>query len=146
MPIKNLEKYVKSPKARERIEKMVEAVYADKGYVFLHNIRFVLSKGGMPYIAIRDNAKRGLRRRLLKLSKSPEWKKKYSQRRGKGPLSKPSESGSYGFPFQTHPLKGHCSFLNPPTILSGYGQLHLLPLYSASKLILFKVLAYDLYV
>ena len=58
-------------------EKRIEEVYADKGYDSLRNIRFVLGKGGMPYIAIRDNAKRGLRRRLLKLSKSPEWKKKY---------------------------------------------------------------------
>ena len=40
---------------------------------------------------------------------------------------------------------GKAPFLNPH-ILFGYGQLHLLPLYSASKLILFKVLAYDLYV
>ncbi len=66
-------------------EKRIEEVYADKGYDSLRNIRFVLSKDGKPYIAIRDNAKRGLRRRLLKLSKSPEWKKKYSQRRGQGP-------------------------------------------------------------
>ncbi len=105
-------------------EKRIEEVYVDKGYDSLRNIRFVLNRGGKPYIAIRENARHGLRRRLLKLSKSPEWKKKYSQRRGQGPLSKPPKRDTYGFPFQTHPLKGHCSFLNPH-ILFGYGQLHL---------------------
>ena len=55
----------------------IEEVYADKGYDSLRNIRFVMDRGGTPYIAIRENVHRGLRRRLLEKSKSSGWKKKY---------------------------------------------------------------------
>jgi len=70
-------------------EKKIEEVYADKGYDSLRNIRFVIERKGTPYIAIRENARHGLRRRLLKLSKSPEWKKKYSQEGGFAPFLNP---------------------------------------------------------
>ncbi|EDY35445.1 Transposase, IS4 family protein [Aciduliprofundum boonei T469] len=113
-------------------EKKIKEIYADKGYDSLRNIRFVLSKGGMPYIAIREKASRGLRRRLLKLSKSPEWKKKYSQRRGQGPLSKPPCFYVVGSLF--HSFKRE---------VDDYISAH--SCYITSKLLLFKALAYDLY-
>ena len=101
-------------------EKKIEEVYADKGYDSLRNIRFVLSRGGKPYIAIRENASRGLRRRLLKLSKSKEWKEKYSHRNV-------VESVFHSF----------------KRVVGDYILAHSFS--SASKLLLFKVLAYDLY-
>ena len=70
-------------------EERVKEVYADKGYDSLRNIRFVLNKGGTPYIAIRNKARRGLRRRLLEKSKSIEWKKKYSQEGGSASFLNP---------------------------------------------------------
>jgi len=105
----------------------VDEVYADKGYDSLRNIRFVLELGGTPYIAIRNKAKRGLRKRILKRSKSPEWKKKYAQEGGYAP------------------------FLNPQSVFHSFkrivGDYILSHSFSvASKLLLFKVLAYDLYV
>ncbi len=48
----------------------IEEVYAGKGYDSLRNIRFVLEQGGEPYIAIRNKARRGLRRRLLEKSRA----------------------------------------------------------------------------
>ncbi len=102
-------------------EKKIEEVYADKGYDSLHNIRFVIERKGTPYIAIRENARHGLRRRLLKMSKSPEWKKKYSHRNV-------IESVFHSF----------------KRIVGDY--IFSRSFSSASKLILFKVLAYDLYV
>ena len=102
-------------------EERVKEVYADKGYDSLRNIRFVLNKGGTPYIAIRNKARRGLRRRMLEKSKSPEWKKKYSHRNVIESVfhSLKRVVGDYIF---SHSFSG------------------------ASKLLLFKVLAYDLYV
>ena len=99
----------------------IEEVYADKGYDSLRNIRFVIERGGEPYIAIRENAHRGLRRRLLKKTKSPEWKKKYSHRNV-------AESVFHSF----------------KRVVGDYIFSH--SFYIASKLLLFKVLAYDLYV
>ncbi|ADD08059.1 transposase [Candidatus Aciduliprofundum boonei] len=105
----------------------VKEVYADKGYDSLRNIRFVIEQGGTPYIAIRNKARRGLRRRLLEKSKSSEWKKKYSQEGGRAP------------------------FLNPQSVFHSFKRIvgDYIFAYSfsvASKLLLFKVLAYDLYV
>ena len=100
----------------------IKEVYADKGYDSLRNIRFVLSRGGKPYIAIRKNAHRELRRRLLKKSKSPEWKNKYSQEGGVAP------------------------FLNPQYYLMVGDYIFAHSFYISSKLLLFKVLAYDLYI
>ena len=99
----------------------VKEVYADKGYDSLCNIRFVLSRGGVPYIAIRNKARRGLRKRMLEKSKSPEWKKKYSHRNI-------VESVFHSF----------------KRIVGDYIFSHSFSV--ASKLLLFKVLAYDLYV
>jgi len=99
----------------------IEEVYADKGYDSLRNIRFVMDRGGRPYIAIRGNARRGLRRRLLERSKSEKWKKKYSHRNI-------VESVFHSF----------------KRIVGDYIFSHSLS--TASKLLLFKVLAYDLYV
>ena len=99
----------------------IEEVYADKGYDSLRNIRFVLNKGGTSYIAIRNKARRGLRRRLLEKSKSSEWKKKYSHRNV-------IESVFHSF----------------KRVVGDYIFSH--SSYIASKLLLFKVLAYDLYV
>ena len=99
----------------------IKEVYADKGYDSLRNIRFVMDSGGEPYIAIRENAHRGLRRRLWKKSKSPEWKKRYSHRNI-------VESVFHSF----------------KRIVGDY--LFSFSLSSASKLLLFKVLAYDLYI
>ena len=98
----------------------IEEVYADKGYDSLRNIRFVLNKGETPYIAIRNKARRGLRRRLLEKSKSPDWKKKYSHRNV-------IESVFHSF----------------KRVVGDYIFSH--SSYIASKLLLFKVLAYDLY-
>ena len=102
-------------------EERVEEVYADKGYDSLRNIRFVLERGGTPYIAIREKAKRGLRKRILKRSKSPEWKKKYAHRNI-------VESVFHSF----------------KRVVGDYILSHSFSV--ASKLLLFKVLAYDLYV
>ncbi len=102
-------------------EEKIEEVYADKGYDSLLNIRFVLSRGGKPYIAIRENAHRGLRRRLLEKSKSEEWKKKYSHRNV-------VESVFHSFKRVVGDYIFSYSFS------------------SAFKLLLFKVLAYDLYI
>ncbi|ADD08362.1 transposase [Candidatus Aciduliprofundum boonei] len=102
-------------------EERVKEVYADKGYDSLRNIRFVLNKGGTPYIAIRNKARRGLRRRLLEKSKSPDWKKKYSHRNV-------IESVFHSF----------------KRVVGDYIFSHSFS--GASKLLLFKVLAYDLYV
>ena len=99
----------------------IKEVYADKGYDSLRNIRFVIERKGTPYIAIRENAHRGLRRRLLKKSKSPEWKKKYSHRNI-------VESVFHSF----------------KRVVGDYIFSHSFSF--ASKLLLFKVLAYDLYV
>ncbi len=99
----------------------IKEVYADKGYDSLRNIRFVLNKGGTPYIAIRKNAHRGLRKRLLKKSKSPEWKNKYSHRNV-------IESVFHSF----------------KRVVGDYIFSHSFSV--ASKLLLFKVPAYDLYV
>ena len=99
----------------------IEEVYADKGYDSLRNIRFVLSRGGKPYIAIRENASRGLRRRLLKLSKSKEWKDRYSHRNV-------VESVFHSF----KRVVGDFIFSHSFSI--------------ASKLLMFKVLAYDIYI
>ena len=99
----------------------IEEVYADKGYDSLRNIRFVLERGGKPYIAIRENAHRGLRRRLLEKSKSPEWKRKYSHRNI-------VESVFHSF----------------KRVVGDYIFSHSFSI--ASKLLLFKVLAYDLYI
>ena len=99
----------------------IEEVYADKGYDSLRNIRFVLERGGKPYIAIRENAHRGLRRRLLEKSKSPEWKRKYSHRNI-------VESVFHSF----------------KRVVGDYIFSHSFS--SAYKLLLFKVLAYDLYI
>ncbi len=99
----------------------IEEVYADKGYDSLRNIRFVLEHGGEPYIAIRENAHRGLRRRLLEKSKSPEWKRKYSHRNV-------VESVFHSF----------------KRVVGDYIFSH--SFHIASKLLLFKVLAYDLYI
>ena len=101
-------------------EEKIEEVYADKGYDSMQNIQFVLSKGGKPYIAIRENASRGLRRRLFKLSKSPEWVEKYSHRNVVESLF--------------HSFK---------RVVGDYILAQSFS--SASKLLLFKVLAYDLY-
>ncbi len=102
-------------------EEKIEGVYADKGYDSLRNIRFVLEYGGEPYIATRKNAHCGLRRRLLKKGKSSEWKKKYSHRNV-------IESVFHSFKREVGDY-----------IFSHY-------FYIASKLLLFKVLAYDLYI
>ncbi len=102
-------------------EERVKEVYADKGYDSLRNIRFVINKGGTPYLAIRNKARRGLRRRMLEKSKSPEWKKKYSHRNI-------VESVFHSF----------------KRVVGDYIPSHSFPV--ASKLLLFKVLAYDLYV
>ncbi len=99
----------------------IEEVYAYKGYDSVKNIRFVLSRGGKPYITIRNKAKRGLRRRMLEKSKSPEWKKKYSHR--------------HVVESVFHSLK---------RVVGDY--IFSLSFPSASKLLLFKVLAYDLYI
>ncbi len=86
-----------------------------------------MERGGTPYIAIRNKARRGLRKRILEKSKSPEWKKKYSQEGGYAP------------------------FLNPQPVFHSFkrvvGDYILSHSFSvASKLLPFKVLAYDLYV
>ncbi len=73
------------------------------------------------YDFIRENAHRGLRRRLWEKSKSPEWKKKYSHRNIVEPVF--------------HSFK---------RLVGDY--IFSRSLSSASKLLLFKVLAYDLYV
>ena len=99
----------------------IEEVYADKGYDSLRNIQFVMDRGGKPYIAIRENAHRGLRRRLLELSKSEEWKRKYSHRNI-------VESVFHSF----------------KRVVGDY--IFSRSLSTAYKLLLFKVLAYDLYV
>ena len=99
----------------------IKEVYADKGYDSVRNIRFVLEQGGEPYIAIRENAHRGLRRMLLEKSKSPEWKKRYSHRNI-------VESVFHSF----------------KRVIGDY--IFTRSFSSASKLLLFKVLAYDLYV
>ena len=99
----------------------IEEVYADKGYDSLRNIRFVMERGGTPYIAIRNKARRGLRKRILKRSKSPEWKKKYAHRNI-------VESVFHSF----------------KRVVGDYILSHSFSV--ASKLLLFKVLAYDLYV
>ena len=102
-------------------DEKIKEVYADKGYDSLLNIRFVLERGGEPYIAIRENARRGLRRRLLKKSKSPVWKKKYSHRNV-------IESVFHSFKREVGDYIFSLSFS------------------IASKLLMFKVLAYDLYI
>ncbi len=101
-------------------EVKIEEIYADKGYDSLKNIQFVLSKGGKPYIAIRENASRGLRRRMLKLSKSQEWLEKYSHRNI-------VESVFHSFK-------------------KVVGDYILARSFSSSSHLLFKVLAYDLYI
>ncbi len=102
-------------------DEKIKEVYADKGYDSLRNIRFVLERGGEPYIAIRKNAHRGLRKRLLKKTKSPEWKNKYSHRNV-------IESVFHSFKREVGDYIFAHSF------------------YISSKLLLFKVLAYDLYI
>ncbi len=99
----------------------IKEVYADKGYDSLRNIRFVIEREGTPYIAIRKSAGRGLRRRLLERSKSEEWKKSYSHRNV-------VESVFHSF----------------KRIVGDY--VFSRSLSSASKVLLFKVLAYDLYI
>ncbi len=96
-------------------------VYADKGYDSLRNIRFVLSKGGTPYIAIRENAMRGLRRRLKEKSRAKEWKNKYPQRNV-------VESVFHSF----------------KSVVGDYLFYH--SFFITSKLLLFKVLSYNLYI
>ena len=96
----------------------IKEVYADKGYDSLHNIRFVIDNGGEPYIAIRKSAKRGLRRMLLEKSKTDAWKKKYSRRNV-------IESVFHSFKGTVGDYVFSSSF------------------YTASKLILFKVIAYN---
>ena len=99
----------------------IEEVYADKGYDSLRNIRFVIDKGGRAYIAIRENARRGLRRRMLEKSKSEEWRKKYSHRNV-------VESVFHTFKRVVGDYIFASSFK------------------TASKILLFKVLAYNLYI
>jgi IS5 family transposase len=99
----------------------IEEVYADKGYDSLRNIQFVIERGGTPYIAIRESARRGLRRRMLEKSKSEEWKRKYSHRNA-------VESVFHSF----------------KRIVGNYVIAHSLSV--AYKIMLFKVLAYDLYI
>ena len=99
----------------------IEEVYADKGYDSLHNIRFVIERGGTPYIAIRESARRGLRRRILEKSKTDEWKRKYSHRNV-------VESVFHSF----------------KRVVGDY--IFSRSFQTASKILLFKVLAYDLYV
>ena len=102
-------------------DEKIKEVYADKGYDSLHNIRFVIDNGGEPYIAIRKSAKRGLRKRLLEKSKTEEWNKKYSRRNV-------IESVFHSFKSNVGDYVFSSAF------------------YTASKLILFKVIAYNLYV
>ena len=102
-------------------DEKIKEVYADKGYDSLRNIRFVLERGGTPYIAIRKSARRRLRRRMLEKSKSKEWKKRYSHRNV-------VESVFHSF----------------KRIVGGY--IFSRSLSSASKILLFKVLAYDFYI
>ena len=63
----------------ENVEKIRE-VYADRGYDSKRNIEYVLGRGGAPYIAVRKNAVRGVRKRILKEMDKKEWKKKYGMR------------------------------------------------------------------
>jgi IS5 family transposase len=99
----------------------IKEVYADKGYDSLRNIRFVIERRGTPYIAIRKSARKGLRRRMLEKSKSEEWKKNYSHRNV-------VESVFHSF----KRIVGDYIFSRSSS--------------SASKILLFKVLAYDLYI
>ncbi len=108
-------------------EEKIEEVYADKAYDSLRNIRFVLEQGGTPYIAIRNKARRGLRRRMLEKSRAAEWKKKYSQ-----------EGGYALF------LNSQFVFHSFKRVVGNYILSHSFSV--ASKLLLFKVLAYDLYI
>jgi len=63
----------------EDIDYLTE-LYADKGYDSTQNIMYVQSRGALPYIAIKYNARRGVRKRLLRAMESSEWKKKYGKR------------------------------------------------------------------
>jgi len=63
----------------ENVEKITE-IYADRGYDSKRNIEYVLGRGGAPYIAVRKNATRGVRKRILKEMDKKEWKEKYGLR------------------------------------------------------------------
>ena len=63
----------------ENVDKIRE-VYADRGYDSKRNIEYVLGRGGAPYIAVRKNATRGVRNRILKEMDNRDWKDKYSLR------------------------------------------------------------------
>jgi len=99
----------------------LDAVYGDKGYDSNKNIKFILGKGATPYLSIRNNAKRGLRKKYLLKSQSEAWKREYAHRNV-------IESSFHSF----KSIVGEYVFARS--------------LESAFKTLLFKVLAYNLYV
>ena len=101
--------------------KNLDAVYGDKAYDANRNIKFIIGKGATPYISIRNNAKRGLRKKYLLQSQSEEWKKEYSHRNV-------IESSFHSF----------------KSVVGDY--VFARSFESAFKSLLFKVLAYNLYI
>lgn len=102
----------------EKIENVRE-VYADKGYDSIQNIEYVIGKGGHPFIAVRKNARRGRRIRILKEMESPTWKKKHGKRN-----------------------RIECAFHSLKTVYGDHVFAHSLK--SGIKQTLFKILAYNL--
>ena len=98
----------------------VREVYADKGYDSLRNIEYVVRRGGQPFIAVRKNARKGLRKRILKQMRSPEWKKKHGKRN-----------------------RIECTFRTLKTVYGDHVYAHSFK--AAVKFVLFKILAYNLY-